>query len=133
MVAAFEENRNLAAAHSWRANGWSVVIVAEDRRKYIAIDETDALDGEVRGSNRSGRFLVDRETGDVFTIRGYGQRGHRIGTVEGLTEKYRAGSATFDAEVRAHVETSYSKVASWGQHPAAAPARPQLRLIHGGA
>src|SRR6266700_6580121 len=79
-VAAYEENQNIAG-HSCR-------IITEDRRKYIAIDE-QYMAGEGAFIGRSGRFLIDRATGIVYTIKGYGQRGYRIGTVTGLTAQYR--------------------------------------------
>src|SRR5258708_470804 len=81
LVAAYEENRNLGS-FGYLRNAYPYTIVAIDRRKYVAIDETC---GEV---HHSGRFLVDRATGEVYSIRGYGQRGHRVGTVAGLTEQY---------------------------------------------
>jgi hypothetical protein len=113
-MVAVQDNRNLAVGRDWRANGWEVRIVAEDRRKYIAVDETDAYQGELMADvHRSGRFLVDRATGVVYTIEGYGRKGHRVGTLEDLTAKFVAATATYDPEARSHVETSKSKVASW--------------------
>lgn len=114
-VAAYEENRNLGVSQEWRANGWRVVIVAAERRKYLAIDESDAY-GEEDAQldvHRSGRFLVDRETGTVYTIRGYGQRGHRVGALDTLAASFRAGTATYRPEARAHVERGHARVASW--------------------
>jgi hypothetical protein len=113
-MAAVQENRNLAVSSGWRANGWEVRIIAEDRRKYIAVDETDAYQGEVMADvHRSGRFLVDRAMGYVYTIEGYGKKGHFVGTLEDLTAKFIAATATYDPEARSHVETGKSKVASW--------------------
>jgi hypothetical protein len=113
-MAAVQENRNLAVSSSWRANGWEVRIIAEDRRKYIAVDETDAYQGELMADvHRSGRFLVDRVTGVVYSIKGYGQKGYYVGTLESLTAKFIAASATYVPEARSHVETGKSKVASW--------------------
>lgn len=89
-AAAYQENKNLA--HARGPSGYRIVVV--DRRKYLAIDEVPTFEGS-DCPGQSGRFLVDKATGDVYTIRGYGQRGHRIGTVADLTEKYRACSATF--------------------------------------
>ena len=40
---------------------------AKERKKYIALD---------RGT--SGAFLVDKETGDVYAIKGYGVAGRRV-------------------------------------------------------
>lgn len=65
----------IEAVNAWNAalerharTGWKGH--ATDRRKYIALDE------EVNGEHfASGHFLIDRETGDIWTIRGYGQRG----------------------------------------------------------
>ena len=101
-MAAYEENRNLATT-------WRYRIVGETRRGYITIDEADA-DG---GPSRSGRFMVARATGEVFTIRGYGKKGYRIGTLADLTGDYRAASATFRPDARCHTETSRSRVARW--------------------
>jgi len=106
LCSAYQENRNLT--------GWRYQIIAEDRRKYIAIDETDEGDHPPY-VHRSGRFLVDRSDGVVYTIKGYGQRGHRVGIVETLTASYREGTATYptDRKPTCHVETSHSRVARW--------------------
>ena len=51
---------------------------AKDRgRRWIALDE---------GS--SGRFLLDKATGEVYTIKAYGRPNRRIGTLETLTAQY---------------------------------------------
>jgi hypothetical protein len=42
---------------------------ATDRRKYIACDEGPH---DRDGGGRSGVYLIERETGRVFTIKGYG-------------------------------------------------------------
>ncbi len=55
--------------------------VARDRRKYIALDRGD-----------SGVYLVDKATGDVFTIKGYGVPKRRVGTLAELTDEYRRGA-----------------------------------------
>jgi hypothetical protein len=102
-VAAYEENQNIA--------GHSCQIIAEDRRKYIAIDEE-------RAGSRSGRFLIDRTTGIVYTIKGYGQRGYSVGTVTGLTAQYRDATATYDPRSRMHTETGGSRVARSVRHVA---------------
>jgi hypothetical protein len=99
---AYQENVSLARK-------WAYKIVAIDRRKYVAIDETD----EGPSVHRSGRFLVDREDGTVYTIKGYGQKGYRIGTLSGLAQQYREGTATFRPEATAHTETTHSRVARW--------------------
>lgn len=128
MVAAYEENRNLA--HGRGPSGYRVVVV--DRRKYLAIDEVPTFEGR-DCPGQGGRFLVDKATGVVYTIKGYGQRGWRIGTVEGLTAKYREGSATFRPDAPGHTEGAYDRAARWPAPKggaAAAPAR--LRLLRGG-
>lgn len=108
-VAAAQENRDLAKQRS-APSGYRIVVVV--RRKYLAVDEIPTFEGR-DCSGQSGRFLVDRETAEVFTIRGYGQRGWRVGTLETLTEKFRAGSATFDPAAGCHWETSRGHVATW--------------------
>ena len=108
-VTAYQENRDLGS-RAWTPSGYRVVTV--ERRKYILVDEIPTFEG-VDCPGQSGRFMVDRATGEVYTIRGYGKRGHRIGTLAGLAEQYRAGSATFDPEARAHMETRRSDVARW--------------------
>jgi hypothetical protein len=112
-MTAVQDNRNLAVSRDWRANGWEVRIVASDRRKYIAIDEADAYQGELQDHHRGGRFLVDRTNGYVYTIEGYGKRGRFVGTLEGLTAKFIEASATYDAKATAHVVAGKSLVASW--------------------
>jgi hypothetical protein len=61
---------------------------AKERRKYIALDE-----------GRSGRFLVDKATGVVFTIKAYGTTNRRIGTLAELTAQFDVGTASY-REVR---------------------------------
>ena len=57
---------------------------AVERKRWICLDE---------GS--SGRFVVDRGTGEVYTIKAYGRPNRRIGTLASLTEQYQAGTATY--------------------------------------
>ena len=47
------------------------VKVAKERRKYIALDH-----------GGSGAFLVDKETGDVYVIKGYGVAGRRVMNIQ---------------------------------------------------
>lgn len=54
---------------------------ARDRKKFVALDEGD-----------SGVFLVEKETGKVFTIKGYGRPNHYVGMIEELTAKYIAAT-----------------------------------------
>ncbi|HXN62320.1 MAG TPA: hypothetical protein VN886_17885 [Acidimicrobiales bacterium] len=107
-VAAYQENRNLG--HASGPSGYRIVVV--ERRKYLAIDEVRTFEGQ-DCPGQSGRFLVDRATGAVYTIRGYGQRGHRAGMLVILTEQFRQGSRTFTPEARVHVERGHARVASW--------------------
>lgn len=109
-VEAYQQNRNLAQSRG--PSGYRVVVV--ERRKYLAVDEVPTFEGN-DCAGQSGRFLVDRETGVVFTIRGYGQRGDRIGTLSRLAVQYREGSATFNAAAGCHWETGGSHVATWPQ------------------
>jgi hypothetical protein len=104
-VEAFKENRNLA-------HFFKVDVIAETRRTYISIDEID--DGDTPPYvHRGGLFLIDRETGVVYTIRGYGQRGYRLTTMATLAAKYREGSASFRPDQGFHTETRGSRVARW--------------------
>lgn len=50
---------------------------AHGRRKYIALDKG-------RNQWRSGAYLVDRATGDVYTIKGYGVPNRRVGSLDDL-------------------------------------------------
>ncbi len=47
---------------------------AKDRRKYVALD-----------AGSSGAFLVDKQTGNVFTIKAYGVPNRRIGHIDELS------------------------------------------------
>jgi len=124
LLAAFLENQD--AAHKGR---WYQKPIAEDRKKYIAIDEVDrdatAPFHYPHISHRGGRFLIDRETGVVYSIKGYGQRGYRVGTVESLTESYRQATATFDPSLHAY-QMGRNMVASSPQR------RPGLTVLQGG-
>lgn len=55
------------------------VKIAKERKKYIALD---------RGG--SGAFLVDKATGDVFVIKGYGVAGRRIMSITELVDFWKA-------------------------------------------
>lgn len=59
---------------------------AHDRKKYIALDRGQ------RGVNQSGVYLLDKATGDVYSIKGYGRPNRRIGTLEDMTARFRGGS-----------------------------------------
>jgi hypothetical protein len=55
---------------------------AKDRgKKYIYLDE-----------GGSGAFLLEKATGDVFRIKGYGVKGRKIGTLDSLIAEYRAAN-----------------------------------------
>lgn len=58
---------------------------AIERRKYILLDKGPA-------NNWSGVFMVDRATGAVHAIKGYGVAGHVIGQLEAMTASYRAAT-----------------------------------------
>ena len=100
-VEAYEENRGLAFRRGRGPGFTRPYIIAEDRQKYISIDEADHGD-ESPGflHSRQGRFLIDRNDGVVYNIKGYGKRGYRAGTVEQLTDEFRAASASFDTSSR---------------------------------
>ena len=120
-VAAYEANQNIA--------GHPIKVIAEDRRKYIVVDEVDAdATPPYRYphiAHRGGRFMIDRETGAVHSIRGYGKAHYRVGDVAELTQRYREGTESFgDRPSRVHVEHGHAKVAS-------APPR-RFAVIQGG-
>lgn len=71
-IDAMERNRNQ------RPGDRPVRFEVKERRLYLAIDEVDG----------GGRFLVDRFSGDVYGIEGYGKRGRRLGHIEALTERF---------------------------------------------
>jgi hypothetical protein len=54
---------------------------AHERRRFIACD---------RGNEhtRSGVYLVDRTTGDVYSIKAYGVPNRRLGTLEEVTARF---------------------------------------------
>lgn len=68
---------------------------ATDRNKFIALDygDTDTTSG-------SGCFLVEKATGYVWTIKGYGKK-NRVCAADlaKLTEIYRENIAQYDARV----------------------------------
>lgn len=101
-ITAYQENRRLATQTKH-------VIVAIDRRRYIAIDEADSAETE----HRTGRFLIDTTDGTVYTIKGYGQRGRRVGTVQDLIEKCQAATATYNDRTKAHRESVTTRIGTW--------------------
>jgi len=63
---------------------------ATERSRWIRLDKG----GEF---NRSGEFVVDRATGEVYTIKAYGRPNRRIGTLASLTAEFSAATATHRA------------------------------------
>lgn len=61
---------------------------AHEKMRWICLDEGAS-------PNRSGVFLADKATGDVYTIKGYGRPNNRIGTLASLTAEYEAATATY--------------------------------------
>lgn len=58
---------------------------ASDRNKFIALDQG------VNATGASGVFLLEKETGYVWSIKGYGKKNRIIRTsLRELTEEYRA-------------------------------------------
>jgi len=51
---------------------------AKNRRRFIALDR-----------DTSGMFLVERETGEVYSIQGYGVPNRKVGSLLGLTVAYQ--------------------------------------------
>jgi hypothetical protein len=106
-VRAFEENQNVS-----RKPGYRLKVIADDRKKYIAVDEVDEDATPPYHypniSHRGGRFLIDRADGTVYGIRGYGQRGYRVGNLERMTREYDAATATYDPSSRIHVGGRHS-------------------------
>jgi hypothetical protein len=51
---------------------------AKDRQKCVALDD-----------GTSGHFLLNRFTGEVYTIKAYGVPNRRAGTIGDLIEEYR--------------------------------------------
>jgi hypothetical protein len=109
LIAAMDEN--LALVHERRGPSSYRVVVVE-RKKYLAVDKVATFEGR-DGPGQGGLFLVDRADGTVYTIRGYGKRGHRVSEVVRLAAEYRAASLTYRENAGAHWETGLTKVASW--------------------
>lgn len=125
LVAQVTENRiNDGKRMGLTYPGWekSHTAHAVDRRKYIAID----VDG-------SGLMLVDKAEGVVYGIRGYGQRGDRIGDIQRVTAQFRSANASFDPSARYAVK---SRTGPMVTVDAALPDRPhshpRFTLIQGG-
>lgn len=57
--------------------GWNYPLSVGERRKYLTVDR-----------DHSGVFLIDRVTGRVYNVKGYGKRGTWIGTMDNLTTAY---------------------------------------------
>lgn len=125
-IAAYEENINLGHF------GKNQKVIAEDRRKYIAIDEVDRDATPPyhypNVSHRGGRFLIDREDGTVYSIEGYGKRGYRLGEAGAMTARYREATRTFNPDSRVMVEHGHAGVRTTPK----APARPGLTVLQGG-
>ncbi|HKA83080.1 MAG TPA: hypothetical protein VKD21_04420 [Acidimicrobiales bacterium] len=61
---------------------------AAEKKRWICLDHG-------AGFSRSGMFVADRETGEVYTIKAYGRPNRRIGTLASLTAEYEAATATY--------------------------------------
>jgi hypothetical protein len=59
---------------------------AKQRTRFLALDKGSP-------DHASGVFLVDRQTHDVWSIKGYGVPNRRIGTLQGLTRAFEAATA----------------------------------------
>ncbi len=59
------------------------VEITESRRKY------HLLNNVLSNGQRSGLYLIDKVTHDVYKSKGYGVAGKCVGTVESVTEFYR--------------------------------------------
>ena len=59
------------------------VEITESRTKYHLLNHV------LTNGQRSGLFLIDKTTGDVYKSPAYGKAGRKIGTVASLTEEYR--------------------------------------------
>lgn len=64
---------------------------AHTRRRFIACDY-----GIANAATRCGKFLVDRKTRRVYSIKGYGVPNRNLGPLDELTARYR----TFTAEAK---------------------------------
>jgi hypothetical protein len=60
--------------------------VAKTRKKYIALD---------RGG--SGVYLVDRATGDVYSIKGYGVPNRKVGTLDSMIAFWQSRPTAWSA------------------------------------
>ena len=84
-IEADEARKVIALCGSLRGNERTIVTVLRPKRRYINIDVGD-----------SGRYMVERETGQVYGIKAYGviHRGYRYGTVEEFTASLLQRTAT---------------------------------------
>lgn len=60
-----------------RVKGWNYPLSTSQTPKYIRVDR-----------DHSGVFLIERSTGKVFNVQGYGKRGAQAGTLANLTSAY---------------------------------------------
>lgn len=82
-------NENAATGKPSAAVGFEVT---ESRRKYHLLNTV------LSNGQRSGLFLIDRNTHVVYQSTGYGKtNGRQIGTVASLTATYKAATATYAA------------------------------------
>jgi hypothetical protein len=60
-----------------RVKGWNYPLSTSQTPKYIRVDR-----------DHSGVFLIERSTGRVYNVQGYGKRGSQAGTLSNLTSAY---------------------------------------------
>lgn len=81
--ASFEQAyRNLNYDECWQKT-------AKDGRHWIKLD-----------SGSSGYYLVDKTTGDMWTIKAYGVPNRRIGTLAEVVARWRAGTTQWNSKAR---------------------------------
>jgi hypothetical protein len=86
LLAAMNENNSHANFTSY--SGFEIT---ETRRKY------HLLNSILSNGQRSGLFLIDKNTLVVYKSVAYGKAGRQVGTVASLTAQYVAGNASYKA------------------------------------
>jgi hypothetical protein len=61
-----------------RVKGWNYPLSTSQTPKYVRVDR-----------DHSGVFLIERSTGRVYNVKGYGARGSQAGTLANLTSAYQ--------------------------------------------
>jgi hypothetical protein len=89
LVAAMNLNNAYANGASSYGTAYAGYEITEVRTKYFLLNSV------LTNGQRSGVFLIDRKTLDVFHSRAYGKAGRKIDAIHGIIADYNRATASY--------------------------------------